>query len=143
MNAPSGSVPTSAPSPSAHWPCCRGLLDSAQRECAERGYLLIPVALMTIDAGDAATAQATFEEAARIGARFGDLDLLALSGLGRGQALIARGVVARSMSLLDEVMVAITAEELAPSSSASSTAVSSRPVNRRSTCAGRRSGRLC
>jgi DNA-binding CsgD family transcriptional regulator len=92
----------------------RRLLDDGQQDCVERGYLLVPVALQCIDEGDAATAYATFDEAARIGARFGDTDLMTLGGLGRGQALIRLGEVAQGMTLLDEVMVAVTAGEASP-----------------------------
>jgi DNA-binding CsgD family transcriptional regulator len=60
------------------------------------------------------TSYEAFDEAARIGARFGDTDLMTLGGLGRGQALIRLGEVARGMALLDEVMVAVTAGEVSP-----------------------------
>jgi hypothetical protein len=49
---------------------------------------LPPAAREHIDAGDATAAYATFDEAARIGARFGNTDLMTPGGLGRGQALI-------------------------------------------------------
>jgi len=90
------------------------LLDEAGQECAERGYLLVPVALTQLSEGDAGAALTTSDEAARIGARFADADLMALAGLGRGQALIQLGEVARGLALLDEVMVAVTAEEVSP-----------------------------
>lgn len=90
------------------------LLDDAELDCAERGYLLVPTALGYIDGGNASAAYAAFDEAVRIGVRFADTDLTALGGLGRGQALILRGDIQPGMALLDEVMVAVTAGEVSP-----------------------------
>jgi DNA-binding NarL/FixJ family response regulator len=92
----------------------RRLLDDGSHDCAEQGYLLVPVALQRMDEGDAAAAYATFGQAAAIGDRFGDPDLVAFGRLGRGQALLRLGRAAEGMALLDEVMVAVTADELSP-----------------------------
>jgi DNA-binding NarL/FixJ family response regulator len=88
------------------------LLDEHGHDCAERGLLLIPAALASIGEGDAARALAAFGRAATIGDRFGDPDLSVLAQLGRGQSLILLGDVAQGMALLDEVMVAVTADEV-------------------------------
>jgi DNA-binding CsgD family transcriptional regulator len=97
-----------------------GWLGRAQRllenegECAERGYLLLPTMFQHEAAGDFAAAAAAAEEAVRIGQRFGDRDLFALAVHGEGYMLIKAGRVREGLALLDEAMVAVTAEELSP-----------------------------
>ena len=97
-----------------------GWLGRAQRlvepegECAERGYLLLPEMFRHEAAGDFAAAAAVAEEAVRIAERFGDRDLFALAVHGQGHMLIKDGRVREGLALLDEGMVAVTAEELSP-----------------------------
>jgi ATP/maltotriose-dependent transcriptional regulator MalT len=90
------------------------LLDDHQLDCVEQGYLLFPGALQSLVEGDAATAGAGFDEAARIGDRFGDPDLVALSRLGLGGARLAEGATTAGVALLDEAMVAVEAGEVSP-----------------------------
>ncbi len=91
----------------------RRLLDG-HPDCVEQGYLLVPAALQSMGEGDAATACTTFSQAADIGDRFRDSDLSSLGRLGRGQALIHLGEIPEGITLLDEVMVAVTAGEVSP-----------------------------
>jgi DNA-binding CsgD family transcriptional regulator len=90
------------------------LLDETGLECVEQGYLRYPVALRAIFTGDGATAHAAFTEAAEIGARFADTQLVTLARVGVGRCLIYMGQVAEGVGLLDEAMVAVTAREVSP-----------------------------
>jgi tetratricopeptide (TPR) repeat protein len=92
----------------------RRLLDEGRHDCAERGYLLLPVALQCIGEGDYARAADTYDQAARIGLRFGEPDLVALGQHGHGRALIRMGQVEAGVSLLDQAMVAVEAGEVSP-----------------------------
>ncbi len=90
------------------------LLDRHDRECVEQGYLLLPAALGSLGAGEAAEAHEAFQRAATIGVRFADSDLETLGRLGQGQALIRLGEVEEGVALLDEAMAAVEAGELSP-----------------------------
>lgn len=88
------------------------LLAENDLACVEQGYMLIPVALQNLHGGDYPVALEIFSEAAGFGERFGDADLRTLAGLGRGQALVGLGRTAEGVTLLDEIMVAVTTGEV-------------------------------
>jgi DNA-binding CsgD family transcriptional regulator len=92
----------------------RRLLDDAQHDCVEQGYLLWGVAARSIFEGDNTSASASFARAAEIGDRFGDPDLATLARVGQSRALLRLGETAAGVALLDEVMVAVEAGELSP-----------------------------
>jgi tetratricopeptide (TPR) repeat protein len=85
-----------------------------ERECAEHGYLLLPVALRQAVAGDYAAAWRTVADAAAIGRRVADGDLVALAQSIHGRAMLREGRVGEGLVLLDEAMVAVVAGELSP-----------------------------
>jgi DNA-binding CsgD family transcriptional regulator len=90
------------------------LLDREKRDCVERGYLLIPTLLGHVAGDDSEAAYATAAEAAEIGMRFGDADLVALVVQEQGHALVRLGRSEEGLRLLDETMVAVTTGELSP-----------------------------
>jgi DNA-binding CsgD family transcriptional regulator len=90
------------------------LLDDGGHDCVERGYLLVLQALRRMWEGDNSTLHATFDQAARLGERFGDAQLMAFGRVGVGEALIRAGRTAEGVALFDEVMVAVTTGEVSP-----------------------------
>lgn len=92
----------------------RRLLDGHGRECAERGYLLLPAAMQQVAERQLRAAYDSFTQAAEIGNRTGDRDLATMARHGQGRALILLGETARGIALLDEVMIAVTGGELFP-----------------------------
>lgn len=90
------------------------LVDDYGKDCAERGFLLIPKGLQHLRKGDSQAAHDCFNEAANIGKRFNNPDLATLGRLGRGQALIRQDKIAEGTTLLDEAMVAVVSDDVSP-----------------------------
>ncbi len=98
-----------------------GWFARAERELAqnadstvERGYLLVPTALQSVQRGDLGKALATYEQVNAVAQQFGDPDLAALARVGEGEVLVGLGEVHGAMTLFDETMVAVLANELSP-----------------------------
>jgi DNA-binding CsgD family transcriptional regulator len=89
------------------------LLEGAA-DCVEAGYLLLPTVERHLARGDWEAADASATEAAAIGARFHDADLVACALHQEGRALIRKGEIEAGLTLLDEAMVAVVADELSP-----------------------------
>jgi DNA-binding CsgD family transcriptional regulator len=83
-------------------------------ECVVHGYLLMPAGVRRVMEGDADGAYTLFCQAADIGRRFADVNLIAMALHGRGRALIRLERVAEGVALLDEAMTAVTAGEVSP-----------------------------
>jgi DNA-binding CsgD family transcriptional regulator/tetratricopeptide (TPR) repeat protein len=90
------------------------LLEREARECAERGYLLLPVVEQRFDTGDFETAYAAAADAVAIGERCGDPDLVVCARHQQGRIRLQQGQVEAGLALLDETMVTVTAGELSP-----------------------------
>ena len=82
--------------------------------CVEHGYLVAADAVRSHFSGDPEVALGLFEQAAKLGEGFREPDLLTLTQLGRGQALIELGQTTAGTALLDEAMVAVTQGEVSP-----------------------------
>jgi ATP/maltotriose-dependent transcriptional regulator MalT len=85
-----------------------------EQECAEHGYLLISVAFHELVAGDYAAGRTAAAQAAAIGGRTGDADLVAFARYLQGRALVHEGEMHEGLALVDEAMVAVVAGELSP-----------------------------
>jgi tetratricopeptide (TPR) repeat protein len=92
----------------------RLLADDGDRPCAEQGLLLIPAGLQALFSGDGEAAVGVFGQAVDVGRRFRDPDVSAFGVLGSGQAMVAIGRREAGLALLDEAMVAVTAEDVSP-----------------------------
>ena len=90
------------------------LLEHEPPDCAERGLLLLPLAIQHIVTGDPAAARELSARAAGIGRDAGDDDLVALALQVQGRALVRLGRVGEAMAAFDEAMVAVVAGELSP-----------------------------
>ena len=89
------------------------LLEESRRDCVEQAWLRMLTALPRLFEGDA-DVYPSLVEAEEIAERFADADASMFARLGRGYSLILQGRVAEGMALLDEVMVAVTADEVTP-----------------------------
>jgi len=90
------------------------LLESDGRDCVERGYLLIPVWLEQMGRRDFEKGHATALEAAGIGERFGDADLIWLARDEQARALTQLGRLKEGLRLVDEALAAAAANDLSP-----------------------------
>lgn len=90
------------------------LLEDSRGDCVEQAWLRMLTALPLLFDGDADAACPSFVEAAEIAAGLGDADAAMFARLGRAYALILQGRRGEGTRLLDEVMVAVTADEVAP-----------------------------
>ena len=90
------------------------LLERDTRECAERGYLLLPVVEQRLGSGEYEAAFVAAAEAAAVGERCGDPDLVACARHQQGRVRLQQAQLGAGLALLDETMVMVTAGELSP-----------------------------
>ena len=92
----------------------RTLEDAGCDECAVHGYLMLFAGIRHATEGSFDQAHVDFANAMAVGRRFGSGDLILLARLGEGRTFIQRGEIAAGTRLLDEVMVAVTGDDLSP-----------------------------
>lgn len=92
----------------------RRLANRVDGDCVERGYLSLVAVEDHRAAGDDVAACTAAAEAAAVGERFDDADLVALAQMDHGRALCRLAQLAEGLPLLDEAMVAATTGELSP-----------------------------
>jgi DNA-binding CsgD family transcriptional regulator len=88
------------------------LLERDERDCVERGYLLVPVVRQHGGAADYQAAYLTATCILEIGERLMEPDLIAYALHVQGCVLIKQGRVEKGLALLDEAMVAVVTGEL-------------------------------
>jgi DNA-binding CsgD family transcriptional regulator len=84
------------------------------RDCVERGYLLLPVAEQQVREGHVEEGQAGLVTAIAIAEAFKDADLGAIARHVQGRMLIMQGQIQPGLRRLDETMLAVVAGELSP-----------------------------
>jgi DNA-binding NarL/FixJ family response regulator len=97
--------------PAAGWLARAQRLAEDVEGCAEEACLVLGDAIQLMFSGDADGAYAAYSRAAEIGVRFDDPDMVTLARLGEGQTAIMLGRTADGLTLLDEAMVAVAADE--------------------------------
>jgi DNA-binding CsgD family transcriptional regulator len=93
----------------------RRLLDEAEVDCVERGYLehLAGMCRIFTD-GDIVAARTAFARAIELGEKFRDRELLTFARIAEGRCLIYLGEISDGLALLDEAMVSVEAREIPP-----------------------------
>ncbi|HEY7059534.1 MAG TPA: response regulator transcription factor, partial [Vicinamibacterales bacterium] len=90
------------------------LIDGVKEPCVEQGWLHCAAARHRVAEGDIAAAHALFSQATEIAERFANRDLMAMARHGQGRTLLGLNRIREGLSLLDEVMVAVSGGEIAP-----------------------------
>ena len=92
----------------------RRLLRSESAESVEHGYLLLPEAFQYATQAQYGQTRELARRAAEIADRCDDVDLAALARGLQGRAAIRQGDIADGVAILDDAMLALTADEASP-----------------------------
>ncbi len=92
----------------------RGMRLVEKLDCVERGYLQLPAIELALRGGDFVNARAGAADAAQLGERHAEADLVAAARHMQGRAAIHLGDVSAGFKLLDESMLGAIAGELSP-----------------------------
>jgi len=91
------------------------LVEGAPAECAERAYMLLPVAFQQVAvAGEYAAGRATATTALELARRVVEPDIVPLALNLVGRSLVTEGRVAEGLAALDEAMVEVVNGEVSP-----------------------------
>jgi DNA-binding CsgD family transcriptional regulator/tetratricopeptide (TPR) repeat protein len=90
------------------------LVERESVDCAERGYLLLPIIFRHNSVGEYESAYDAAVESAAIAERFHDPDLLAMTLHAAGFARVRQGRIEDGLGLLDEAMVSVTGGKVSP-----------------------------
>jgi DNA-binding CsgD family transcriptional regulator len=90
------------------------LVEREPQDCVERGYLYLPAAFRGLFGGDLDSANEAASTAVEYADRFGDAELAVLARHLQGLCRIKEGSIDEGLALLDEAMVAVTADAVSP-----------------------------
>jgi DNA-binding CsgD family transcriptional regulator len=90
------------------------LVEKEPEPCPERGYVLLAASERHLAAGETVEAERQARESATIGETCADRNLVALAHHFEGRCLVQQGRLVEGLTLLDEVMIAVTSHELSP-----------------------------
>ena len=80
----------------------------------EQGWFHLPTGIRLHHSGEFAAAKMKFESALEVAGQHGDVDLVAVARQAEGRALIGLGEADEGTARLDEAMVAVLADQVAP-----------------------------
>ncbi len=92
----------------------QSLLSEEAADCPERGLILVLLARLHLKAGEADEALEAAAGAMELAQRFGDPELAIFARLAYAQSLARRGDPSAAVALFDEIMVAVTADDVSP-----------------------------
>ena len=90
------------------------LVEREERDCVERGWLLIPVMFQREAAGDYDGAFEAAAGAVEFAERFDDADLAAIALHSQGMTRIWQGSIDEGLRFMDEAMAGVTADLVSP-----------------------------
>jgi DNA-binding CsgD family transcriptional regulator len=90
------------------------LCEESSLDCVELGYLSLLSGIRSLWSGDPGAAMPHFVAANETARRFGEPDLVTISGMAIGETCIAMGETDRGTALLDEAMAAVIGGQVSP-----------------------------
>jgi len=92
----------------------RRLLADASADCPERGLIQVLMARLHLKAGEETEAMAAASDAMELARRCSDPELGIFAPLAYAQTVVRQGDPSSALALFDEIMVAVTADDVSP-----------------------------